>query len=128
MNVGEIQKIIHDGMLANDKPKVPVVLPGTPLSVLPCVVLAPSDDALGEGNRSLRYGFDITVVVPRNTQVSQYELLVELEVIVIQSLIPSGVRFDGPIVFASTGGADTGEPPALSRIIPVSFASDAAIC
>jgi hypothetical protein len=95
---------------------------------MPCVVLAPADDTLGAGNRSIRYGFDVTVIVPRFNQVEQYELLVELEAIVLQSLIPSTVQFDGPFVFASTGGADTGEPPALSRVIPVTFTADVDLC
>ena len=128
MNVADLQKLISDGLVVAGKYKIPVVLPGTPISVLPCVVLAPSDDVLGDGNRSLRYGFDVTCVVPRNNQVSQYELLVELEAIVLQSLIPSQVRFDGPLIFASTGGADTGEPPALSRVIPVSFTASVLLC
>ena len=128
MNVADLRKLITDGLTVAGKYKIPVVLPGTPISVLPCVVLAPSDDVLGDGNRSLRYGFDVTCVVPRNNQVSQYELLVELEAIVLQSLIPSTVRFDGPLIFASTGGADTGEPAALARTIPVSFTSDATLC
>lgn len=128
MNVADLRKLIADGLVEAGKYKIPVVLPGTPISVLPCVVLAPSDDVLGDGNRTLRYGFDVTCVVPRNNQVGQYELLVELEAIVLQSLIPSQVRFDGPLIFASTGGADTGEPPALARTIPISFTSDADLC
>ena len=128
MNVAELIKLIKDGLTVAGKIRVPVVPPGTPISVLPAVVLAPGNDALGEGNRSLRLGFDITCVVPRNNQVAQYELLVELEAIVLRSLIPSQVRFEGPLVFASTGGEATGEPPALSRVIPVSFTSDEALC
>jgi hypothetical protein len=128
MDVEQLEQLITAGLVDAGKTKIPVVPPGTPISVLPCVVLAPSDDELGDGNRSLRYGFDVTCVVPRNSQVSQYQLLVELEAIVIRSLIPSTVRFDGPFLFASTGGEGTGEPPALSRVIPVSFASDTDLC
>lgn len=128
MDVDGLLKLVKEGLIEAGKTKVPVVPPGTAISVLPAVVLAPSTDELGEGNRTLRYGFSVTLLVPRNSQVSQYPLLVELEAIVIRSLIPSNVRFDGPFVFASTGGADTGEPPALSRVIPVSFTADVDLC
>jgi len=128
MNVDELQKLIKDGLVASGKTRVPVVPPGTPISVMPCVVLAPSDDTLESGNKTLKYGFDITCCVPRGGQVSQYGLLVEIEAIVLQSLIPSNVRFDGPLRFAATGGEATGEPPALARIIPISFSSDVDLC
>jgi hypothetical protein len=128
VNIADLTKLIHDGLVAAGRSTVPVVPPGTPVTVLPAVVLAPGDDELGDGNRSLRYGFDVTVIVHRSGQVAQYEQLVELEAIVVQSLIPSNVRFDGPFVFATTGGDTTGEPPALSRIIPVSFAANVDLC
>jgi len=128
MTVDDLVKLVHDSLVAAGVTTVPVVLPGTSLSVLPCVVLAPSDDALGDGNHTLRHGFDITVAVPRNTQTSQYPRLVELLQLVLRGLIPSAVRFEGPIVFAATGGGDTGEPPAMVRVIPVSFASDFDLC
>lgn len=128
MDIDELAFLIRAGLDDAGKTKIPVVPPGTPISVLPAVVLAPSDDELGAGNRTLRYGFDVTCVVPRSAQVSQYELLVELEAIVLASLIPSQVRFEGPLLFASTGGEGTGEPPALSRVIPVTFASDVDLC
>jgi hypothetical protein len=128
MTVDDLIKLIHDGLVLAGKTKVPVVPPGTPIAVMPCVVIAPSDDTLESGNKTLRYGFDITCTVPRNAQVSQYQLLTELEAIVVQSLIPSQVRFDGPLRFASTGGEATGEPPALARVIPVSFSSDVDLC
>jgi hypothetical protein len=67
-------------------------------------------------------------MVPRFNQVEQYELLCDLEAVVLQSLLPSEVQFDGPIVFASTGGEATGEPAALSRVIPVTFAADVDLC
>lgn len=128
MNIDDLEFLIRSGLDDAGKTKVPVVPPGTPITVLPAVVLAPGDDELGPGNGSIRYGFDITCVVPRSAQVSQYELLVELEAIVVRSLIPSTVRFDGPLSFASTGGADTGEPPALARVIPVTFTADVDLC
>ena len=128
MNVADLQKLIKDGLVEAGKVKVPVVEPGTAISVLPCIVLAPANDELGEGNRTLRYGFDITAMVPRSAQVSQYELLVQLQAIVLRSLIPTQVRFEGPFTFAATGGEQTGEPPALARIIPVSFASNEDLC
>lgn len=128
MTVDDLVKLIKDSLVAGGVTTVPVVLPGTSLSVLPCVVIAPSDDALGEGNRTLRHGFDVTVAVPRGAQVSQYPRLVELLGLVLRGLVPSAVRFEGPIVFAATGGGDTGEPPAMVRIVPVSFASDVALC
>jgi len=128
MNHNDIIKLIKDGLTEAGKVKIPVVPPGTPISVMPCVVIAPSDDSLGEGNKTLRLGFDITIVVPRSNQVSQYELLTELEAIVIRSLIPSQVRFDGPLAFASTGGEATGEPAALSRVIPITFTADVTLC
>lgn len=128
MNHNDIIKLIKDGLAVAGKNKIAVVPPGTPIAVLPAVVVAPGNDAMGDGNRSLRYGFDITCIVPRNNQVANYELLTELQAIVVRSLIPSQVRFEGPFVFASTGGGETGEPPALSRVIPVSFTSNEAIC
>lgn len=126
MNVAGLIKLVKDGLLAAGKDKVPVVPPGTPISVLPCVVIAPSEDRLEQG--ALRYGFDITPTVPRNAQPTQYELLVELEAIVILSLQSTNVRFDGPFTFAATGGEGTGEPPAQARVIPVSFTSDVDLC
>lgn len=128
MTVDDLAKLIRDGLTAAGKSSVGVVAPGTPISKLPCVALAPAADELGDGNRSLRYGFDVTVAVPRQAQVSQYPLLVDLEGIVVASLAGSGVRFEGPIVFAATGGGDTGEPPTMSRVVPVSFASDVDLC
>lgn len=128
MDVDDLAFAIRSALDDNGKTKIPVVAPGTPISVLPCVVLAPAADELGDGNRTIRYGFDITVTVPRSAQTSQYGLLVELEAIVVRSLIPSPVRFDGPFLFAATGGDGTGEPPALARIIPVSFAADVDLC
>ena len=128
MTVDDLILVIGDALVAAGYPKVPVVAPGTPIAVMPCVVLAPGDNELGDGNRSLRYGFDITIVVPRSSQPEQYELLTELEAVVLRSLIPSPVRFDGPIAFAATGGNETGEPPALSRVIPVTFAADVDLC
>jgi len=128
MTVDDLIKLIHDGLVAAGKTKVPVVPPGTPISVMPCVVIAPSDDTLVDGNKTLKYGFNIPPTVPRNAQVSQYNLLVEIEAIVLQSLIHSSVRFDGPLRFASTGGEATGEPPALARVIPVSFTSNVDLC
>jgi hypothetical protein len=105
-----------------------VLAPGTTISVLPAVVLAPSDDQLGDGNRTLRHGFDVTAIVPRNGQVTQYQALVELEGIVVQSLIPSEVRFEGAFTFLAAGGDGTGEPPTMSRLIPVSYSSDVQLC
>jgi hypothetical protein len=128
MNLAALTKLIKDALVAAGKTTIPVVAPGTTISVLPCVALAPSTDSLGEGNRSLRHGFDVTVIVPRQGQVTQYELLTELEGIVVQSLIPSGIRFEGPIGFASAGGEGTGEPPTMSRIIPISYPSDVVLC
>jgi hypothetical protein len=128
VNVADVIKLIGDGLVEAGHPKIPVVPPGTPLSTIPCVVLAPSDDVLAAGNRTVRYGFDVTVIVPRNNQVEQYELLTDLQAVVLRSLIPSQVQFDGPFVFAATGGADTGEPPALSRTIPVTFTADVDLC
>ena len=124
MNVDDLTKMIRDGLDLAGKTAVPVVPPGTAITVLPAVVLAPSDNALGDGNRTLRYGFDITIVVPRSKQVTQYDALCDLEAITLRSLIPSAVRFEGPIVLAVTGGGDSGEPPAMSRIIPITFAAD----
>ena len=128
MNVTDLAALITTGLTAAGRTKVPVVLPGTAIAVLPCVVLAPGDHELGDGNRSLRYGFDITVTVPRNNQPAQYTDLCTLEAIVYRSLIPSQVRFDGPSIFAATGGEGTGEPPALSQVIPVSFVADVHLC
>ena len=128
VNVADLIKLIGDGLVAAGKTKIPVVPPGTPISVIPCVVLAPGNDELANANKTLRCGFDVTVIVQRNSQVTQYELLSELEAIVLRSLIPSEVQFDGPIVFASTGGEATGEPPALSRVIPVTFTADVDLC
>lgn len=127
MNVADLIKLIHDGLVAAGKTKVPVVAPGTPVTVLPAVELVPTDDELGEGNRSLRYGFNVTVSVPRASTPEQYEQLVELQAIVLQSLIPSTVRFDGPMVYRPTGELP-GEAPALARIIPVSFAANVDLC
>ena len=83
MNVADLHKLIHDALVAEGKTKVPVVYPGTPISVIPCVALAPGNDELANGNRTLRYGFDVTVLVHRNNQADQYEQLVELEAIVV---------------------------------------------
>jgi hypothetical protein len=128
VNVADLIKLIGDGLVEAGHTMVSVVPPGTPLSTIPCVAIAPANDELTNGNRTLQYGFDVTVIVQRNAQVSQYELLTELEAIVVRSLIPSEVQFDGPIVFASTGGEATGEPPALSRVIPVTFTADVDLC
>ena len=67
-------------------------------------------------------------MVPRNNQVDQYVRLQSIAAAVIQGLLPSQVRFEGPFVFAATGGDGTGEPPAMSRVIPISFASDVNLC
>lgn len=128
VNVDDLIKLVGDGLIAAGKSGVPVVEPGTPISVLPCVACAPSDDELGDGNRTLRYGFDVTIAVPRGKQTSQYGVLVELEGIVIRSLIPSGVRFVGPITFAATGGGTTGEPPTMVRVVPITFTADVDLC
>lgn len=126
MTVDDLALMIRDALDAAGKTKIPVVPPGTPISVLPAVVLAPADNELD--NRVLRYGIDVVVLVPRAGQVAQYELLAELEAIVLQSWYPSTVRLEGPTIFATTGGEGTGEPPAQSRTIPVSFASDVDLC
>jgi len=127
VNLAELTKLIRDGLDAAGKTRVPVVPPGTAISVLPAVVLAPRNDDIEDG-WTLRYGFDVTLLVPRNAQASQYEQLTELETIVLQALIPSTVRFEGPLSFVATGGGDTGEPPALARIIPLTFVSDVSLC
>ena len=128
MNLAALTKLIRDALDAAGKTRVPVVAPGTPIAVMPCVALAPSFDDLENGNRTLRYGFDVTVIVPRFNQAEQYDQLVDLQTIVIQSLVPSPVRFDGPIAFAATGGETTGEPPALARTIPITFVADVDLC
>jgi hypothetical protein len=128
MTVDDLIKLVRDGLVAAGKTRVPVVPPGTPITVVPAVVIAPADDELVDGNRTLRYGFDVTCLVPRGGQTSQYPALVEIAAIVVQSLIPSEVRFDGPLVFATTGGGETGEPAALARVVPVSFAADVTLC
>ena len=128
MNVADLTALIRTGLDDAGKTRVPVVAPGTTIAVMPCVVLAPSDDALEDSNHTLRFGFDVTIVVHRNGQVQQYADLTAIEAIVVRSLIPSQVRFDGPFVFAATGGEATGEPAAMSRIIPVSFAADVTLC
>ena len=127
MTLDDLTKVIREALDLAGKTKVPVVPPGTPISVLPCVVLAPRSNDLEDG-WTLRYGFDVTCIVPRNAQTSQYQQLVEIETIVLQALIPTPVRFEGPLSFAVTGGGDTGEPPALARIIPLTFVSDVSLC
>jgi len=124
VNVADLAALVSAGLSGAGIDDVPVVDPGTPVAALPAVVLAPADNELGDGNHTLRYGLDVTVMVPRLSQVDWYGRLCELEAAVIQGLIPSQVRFEGTIVFAVTGGDGTGEPPAMSRVIPVSFTSD----
>lgn len=128
MNVADVAALVSDGLSAAGIDDVPVVDPGTPVAALPVVVLAPADNELGDGNRYLIYGLDVTVVVPRSNQVDQYLRLCELEAAVVQGLLPSQVRFEGPFVFAVTGGDGTGEPPAMSRVIPISFTGDVNLC
>lgn len=128
MNVNDLIKLVRDGLVAAGKTKIPVVPPGTGITIVPVIVIAPSDDVLENSNKTLRFGFDVTILTQRNKQTSQYELLTELEAIVVAALIPSTVRFDGPFVFANTGGEGTGEPAALARVIPVSFAADVHLC
>jgi len=128
VNVAELSKLIRDALDLAGKTKVPVVAPGAPISVMPCVVLAPADNALENGNRTLRYGFDVTVTTPRYNQPEQYEQLTELETIVVSSLVPSTARFDGTFSFTTTGGDGTGEPPALARTVPISFVADVDLC
>ena len=127
MNVADIIKLIREGLDAEGKIKIPVVPPGTPISVYPCVVIAPSSNDLEDAGRTLRYGFDITPSVPRSSQPEQFELLTELEAIVLRSLRPTNVRFDGPFSFRVTG-PETGEAPAQARVIPISFAADVDLC
>jgi hypothetical protein len=127
VTVDDLALLIRNGLDAAGQTKVPVVAPGTPVSVLPAVALVPADDELGDGNRTLRYGFDVTIQVPRSSAPEQYERLVELQAIVIRSLIPTPVRFDDRMPFASTGDLP-GEAPALARIIPISFAADVDLC
>ena len=128
MNTAGLVKLIRDGLDAAAHTKVPVVVPGTPLSKLPCVVIAPSTNQLLNGNRTLSYGFDVVVIVPRYNQPDQYLLLESLEAVVLGSLIPSEVQIEGTTVFDATGGDDTGDPPALTRTIPVTFTSDVDLC
>lgn len=128
MNIADIAKLIGDGLELAGVGPVPVVDPGTPISTMPAIVLAPSDDELTAGNRGLRHGLDLTVMVPRSSQVEQYARLQELTATVIRSLIPSSVAFTGPIRFASTGGAGSGEPAALVRVIPIAFGGDLDLC
>ena len=99
-----------------------------PISVMPAVALAPADNELENGNRTLRYGFDVTVIVPRFNQPEQFDQLVDLEAIVVSSIVPSVARFDGPFSFTTLGGDGTGEPPALARTIPISFVADVDLC
>lgn len=127
MTVDDLALMIRDALDAAGQTKVPVVFPGTPVTVLPAVELVPDDDELGDGNRTLRYGFNITIQVPRSSAPEQYVRLVELQSIVLRSLIPTPVRFDGPMEFRPTGDL-SGEAPALARIIPVSFAADVDLC
>jgi len=127
VNIAELTKLIRDGLDAAGKTRIPVVPPGTPIAVIPAVVLAAASDTLEDG-WTLRCGVNITCLVPRGAQVPQYEALTEIELIVLQALIPSPVRFDGPVTFAATGGGDTGEPPALARVIPMSFVADVHLC
>ena len=127
VNVETLTKIIRDALDAADKLRVPVVPPGTPISVIPCVVLAPRNDDIEDG-WTMRYGFDITCLVPRASQTSQYPALVDIESIVVSALIPHPVRFEGPLTFAISGGGDSGEPAALARIIPITFVSDVDLC
>lgn len=128
MNVTQVIDLLRAGLDAAGHTTVPVVPPGTPLAKVPFVALAPGPNEMGDGNRSYRYGFDLTIAVPRGGQVTQYEYLCTLEAVCLRSLIPNQVRFDGPAEFGSTGGGDTGEPATLVRVIPVSFAADVTIC
>jgi len=128
VNVADVAALVAAGLSGAGIDDVPVVDPGTPVAALPVVVLAPADNELGPGNRYLVYGLDITVMVPRAGQVDWYGRLVELEAAVVQGLLPSQVRFEGRFVFAVTGGDGTGEPPAMSRVIPISFTSDVNLC
>jgi len=124
VNLADVAALVSAGLTGAGIDDIPIVDPGTPVVALPCVVLAPSDDELGDGNHTIREGLDITVLVTRNNQVDQYVRLQQMYQAVVQGLIPSQVRFEGAIVFAVTGGDGTGEPPAMSRVIPVSFTSD----
>ena len=120
-------KLVGDGLeLAGFD--VPVVEPGSPLTTLPAVVLIPDDDELTFGNRSLRHGLELVVVVPRISGVANYQRLQEITRVVLRSLIPSSVAFAGPIRPGSTGGPDTGEPPGYGRFIPVTFPGDVDLC
>ena len=128
MNVDELTKVIRTALDAAALTRIPVTPPGTPISVIPAVVLAPSDDDMEDGNRTLRHGIDITLLVPRGKQTSQYGLLTQLQHVILRSLVPIPVRFEGPQTFTASGGGDTGEPAALARIIPITFVSDVDLC
>jgi hypothetical protein len=126
VNIPAIVKLIGDGLAAAGLDVVRVVEPGTPVTAIPAVVLAPSDDELGAGNRTMAHGLDVTVIVSRTNQVDQYVRLQELTAVVVRSVIPSSISFAGPIRFAAT--AAPGEPPAMSRIIPITFPGDVDLC
>jgi len=124
VNLADVAALVSAGLDGAGIDDVPVVDPGTPVAAMPCVVLAPAGLELGDGNHTLRLQLDVTPMVPRNNQADQFPRLFAMTAAVIQGLIPSQVRFEGDIVFAVTGGDGTGEPPAMSFVIPTSFTSD----
>jgi hypothetical protein len=129
VNTADVAALVTAGLAAAVINDVPVVDPGTPTSTLPAVVLAPGPDRLEAGNRSIRHGLNVTAVVPRNNQPDQYVRLQEIAGAVLRGLLPSSVRLEPvDIEFVVSGGGDTGEPAAMSRVIPVSFTGDVDLC
>jgi hypothetical protein len=123
VNVGDVAALIAGGLAAAGIDGVPVVDPGTPIATLPAVVLAPGVDELEAGNRSLRHGLEVTVVVSRSGQPEQYTRLQQITGAVLRGLLPSSVQIVDPFPFDSFD-----EPPTMTRTIPCSFVGDLDLC
>jgi hypothetical protein len=128
VNITDLIALVRAGLDAAGHTRVPVLPPGTTITALPCVAAGRAADQPGAGNRSLVKGYELVILVPRTGQVEQTQLSDDLEAVVLRSLLPSQVQFGDRFPAASTGGEGTGEPPALSRIIPVTFVADVDLC
>lgn len=127
MNVDDVAVLVAAGLDAAGY-AWEVLDPVTAISAIPVVALAPADDEVDESGRYMTHGVDVVVIVPRNNQTAWYRDLQSATAAIVAGLAGSSVSIDGPIGFASTGGGTTGEPPALTRTIPVTYIGDADLC
>lgn len=100
---------------------LPVLPPGSPGGVLPCLIVTPGDDEVGDGGLFLVHRYDVSVCVPRDDTTTQLDRLETLTTETYQILRDAGYAGDDRIRY---DGGDYESVQYLRRIIRVEDAGE----